>query len=316
LSCFTGAAFKTDWYFMKQKFPAVVLIFFCSLLLIRCNSKNDIVSDHISDYTNLGIGKYVIYKLDSTVTLPFGTGFTVNSYTVKDSIEAMVTDNLNRPGYRIVRYVFDSTTNTWNNSNTFMAIQTGSTFEYIENNMRQLRLVSPIVNNFSWKGNSYIGSSPFNFTSDDDNYLSWVFAYRNVGSPFRVGNLNFDTTITVVQFDSTTNKPFYVNSLSSYSRSYEVYAKGVGKIFQDLFSWEYQTSYITRNCLMIHCLNNKCDTTKVKCDSDGTTDAANKNCDSIARAQLDAGVRIVCDTVPGNYYYNGYGVKLSIINHN
>ena len=63
---------------MKQKFPAVVLIFFCSLLLIRCNSKNDIVSDHISDYTNLGIGKYVIYKLDSTVTLPFGTGFSLS----------------------------------------------------------------------------------------------------------------------------------------------------------------------------------------------------------------------------------------------
>ena len=72
--------------------------------------------------------------------------------------------------------------------------------------------------------------------------------------PFKVGNLNFDTTITVVQFDSTNNKPFYANSISNYSRSYEVYAKGVGKIFQDLFSWEYQTSYITSNCMMIHCL--------------------------------------------------------------
>ncbi|MEO5594361.1 MAG: hypothetical protein ABIR15_05435 [Chitinophagaceae bacterium] len=301
---------------MKKIFFAIVLIAFCGLLLTRCNSKNDLISDHVSDYTNLGIGKFVTYKLDSTVTLPFGTGFTVNSYIVKDSIEAAITDNLNRPGYRIARYVWDEPTKKWNNSNTFMAFQTANTFEYIENNMRQTRLVSPIVDNFSWKGNSYIAVSPFHFTSEDANYLDWVFSYSNVGMPFQVGNLNFDTTITVVQFDSTTNKPFYVNSLSSYSSSYEVYAKGVGKIFQDLFSWEYQTSYITRNCLMIHCLNNKCDTTKVKCDSDGTTDASNKNCDSIARAQLDAGVRVVCDTVPGNYYYNGYGVKLSILNHN
>ena len=301
---------------MKNKFSAIVLVVFCCLLLIRCNSKNDIVSASINDYTNLKVGKFVIYKLDSTVTLPFGTGFTVNSYTVKDSVEGMITDNLNRSGFRIVRYVWNAITNSWDNSNTFQAIPTGNTFEYIEDNMRQVRLVTPIVDNFSWKGNSYIGESPFHFTSDDANYLDWVFSYSNVGMPFTVGNKTFDTTITVVQFDSTTNKPFYVNSLSSYSKSYEVYAKGVGKIFQDLFSWEYQTSYITARCKMIHCLNGKCDTTLVKCDSDGTTDAANKNCDSIARAQFDAGVRVVCDTVPGNYYYNGYGVKLSILDHN
>ena len=301
---------------MKNKFSAIVLIVFCGLLLIRCTSKYDLVTDHISDYTNLGVGKYVIYKLDSTVTLPFGTGFTVNSYTVKDSIEALITDNLNRPAYRIVRYVWNEPAHVWNNSNTFMAIQTANTFEYVENNMRQVRLVSPIVDNFSWNGNSSIGVSPFQFGSKDASYLDWVFSYSNVNMPFKVGNLNFDTTITVVQYDSTENKPFSANNLNNYSHSYEVYAKGVGKIFQDLFSWEYQTSYITRNCLMIHCLNNKCDTTKIKCNTDGTTDSNNKNCDSIARAQLDAGVRIVCDTVPGNYYYNGYGVKLSILNHN
>lgn len=299
---------------MKNKVYVFLLIAFTLLVLTRCHSKNDLVSAHISEYTNLAVGKFVIYKLDSTVTLPFGVGFTVNSYTVKDSIEALITDNLNRPAYRIVRYVWDQPTQQWNNSNTFMAIQTGNTFEYIENNMRQVRLVSPIVDNFSWKGNSYIAQSPFNFASDDNEYLSWVFSYSNVGMPFKVGNLNFDTTITVVQYDSTNNKPFYANSISNYSRSYEVYAKGVGKVFQDLFSWEYQTSYVTRNCKLIHCLNNKCDTTAISCNSDGSTNG--KNCDSIARAQLDAGVRIVCDTIPGNFYYNGYGVKLSILNHN
>ena len=301
---------------MKNKFYVFILIAFTALLLTRCNTKNDLVSAHINEYTNMGVGKFVTYQLDSTVTLPFGLGFTVHSYIVKDSIEAQITDNLNRPGYRIVRYVWDEPTHSWNNSNTFMAIQTSNTFEYIENNMRQVRLVSPIVDNFSWKGNAAIATSPFKFSSDDANYLDWVFAYSNVGMPFKVGNQNFDTTITVVQYDSLNNKPFYVNSLSSYSSSYEVYAKGVGKVFQDLFSWEYQTSYVTRNCLMIRCLNGKCDTTKIKCDSDGTTDIANKNCDSIARAQLDAGVKIKCDTIPGNFYYNGYGVKMSIINHN
>ena len=53
--------------------------------------------------------------------------------------------------------------------------------------------------------------------------------------------------------------------------------------------------------------------TKIICQSDGVT---GNNCDSIANAQVSQGVRIVCDTIPGNFTYNGYGVKLSIISHN
>ena len=299
---------------MKNIFTAIVLTSCCVLFMVRCNSKNDLVSDKISDYTNLAVGKYIIYKLDSTVTLPFGTGFTVNSYTVKDSVEAVVTDNLNRPGYRIVRYFWDEATKRWNNSNSFMAIQTNNTFEYVENNMRQVRMVSPIVDNFSWNGNSAIGTSPFNFSTNDNEYLFWVFSYSNTGMPFKVGNQNFDTTVTVVQYDSNNNKPFNSIGLSTKSLSYEVYAKGVGRIFQDLLAWEYHTSFFTRNCKLIHCLNNKCDTTAIKCNTDEL--AGGKNCDSIARAQLDAGVRIVCDTIPGNFSYDGYGVRLSIISHN
>lgn len=300
---------------MKNKVYGTIIIAF-SVLLICCNKTDTFPTAKITDYTNLAVGKFVVYKLDSTVTLPFGVGFTVNSYLVKDSVDAIVTDNLNRPGYRIIRYTWDSVGQQWNNSNTFLAILTGNTFEYIENNMRQVRLVSPITDNFSWQGNSYAGASPFNFVSNDDNFLTWTFSYTNVGLPFQVGNQRFDTTITVVQYDSTNNKPFYTNSISNYSKGYEVYAKGVGKIFQDLFSWEYQTSYVTRNCLLIHCAANKCDTTQISCESDGSTNGNTNNCDSITSAQAGAGVRIVCDTIPGNFTYNGYGVRLSIINHN
>lgn len=301
---------------MKNKLYGIILVVLSSLLIICCNKTDTLQTAKLSDYTNIAVGKFVIYQLDSTVTLPFGVGFTVNSYIVKDTVDGVITDNLNRPGFHIVRSVWDSVAQKWNNSNTFFAVLTGKTFEYTENNNRQVRLVSPIADYFNWQGNSAIGSSPFNFVSNDDNYLSWTFAYSNVGLPFKVGNQNFDTTITVVQYDSANNKPFYVNSISNYSKSYEVYAKGIGKIFQDLFSWEYQTSYVTRNCLLIHCESSKCDTTKISCESDGSSNGTTNNCDSIANAQASMGVRIVCDTVPGNFTYNGYGVRLSIISHN
>lgn len=302
---------------MKNTFYWLFFIGFCCLLIVRCNKK-DVYrpAAQISDYTNLALGKYVIYKLDSTVTLPFGLGFTVNSYLVKDTVDGIVTDNLNRPGFRIVRFVWDSVAQQWNNSNTFFALQTDKVFEYTENNLKQVRLASPVGGTVTWQGNSSMAASPFNFVSNDDDYLSWTFSYSNAGQPFSVNGLNFDTTVTVVQHDSADNNPFYPNSISSYSKSYEVYAKGVGKIFQDLFSWEYQTGYVTRNCMLIHCAGNKCDTTSINCESDGTINGNSNNCDSITNAQQSMGVRIVCDTIPGTFSYTGYGVRLSIVSHN
>ncbi len=299
---------------MKNKIYGALLIAFCSLLLICC-SKSDKYkpSAVIADYTNLAVGKFVIYKLDSTVVLPYGLGLTVHSYTVKDSVEGIVTDNLNRPGYRVVRYQWDTAAQRWNNSNTFFALQTATSFEYTENNLKQTRMINPI-GALNWQGNSSIAASPFNFSNNDQSYLTWSFSYSNIGQPFQAGTQHFDTTVTVVQYDSANNKPFSQNQPNSYSKSYEVYAKGVGKVFQDLLSWEYETSYLTDSCKLIHCAGNKCDTTFINCQNDQNPGGV--NCDSIANAQIGQGVRIVCDTVPGVFTYNGYGVRLSIINHN
>ena len=300
---------------MKNKIYGILFIAFCSLLLICCSKSEKFAPvGVIANYTNLAVGKFVVYKLDSTVVLPYGLGFTVNSYLVKDSIDAIITDNLNRPGYRIIRYTWDTAAKHWNNSNTFFAVQTATTFEYTENNLRQTRMINPI-GSLNWQGNSFMPASPFNFSNNDQSYLSWTFSYTNIGQPFKVGNQNFDSTVTVMQFDSTNNRPFTQNGANSYSKSYEVYAKGVGKVFQDLLSWEYQASYVTRNCKLIHCVGNKCDTTKISCNSDNNNSNTN-NCDSIANAQVSQGVRIMCDTIPTVFTYVGYGVRLSIVNHN
>ena len=56
----------------------------------------------LSDYFPLTVGKYITYSLDSTIYYKnFGASATVNSYQVKYVVDAQVTDNLGRPGYRI-----------------------------------------------------------------------------------------------------------------------------------------------------------------------------------------------------------------------
>ena len=76
-------------------FTAVVLF------LSACKkSSEDFKTASISDYYPLKIGKYITYKLDSTIFINFGTTQVINSNEVKHVVDALITDNLGRPAYR------------------------------------------------------------------------------------------------------------------------------------------------------------------------------------------------------------------------
>lgn len=51
-------------------------------------------------------------------------------------VDALITDNLGRPAYRIIRYIRKTATDPWVSDNTFMAVPTDFAMEFIENNMR------------------------------------------------------------------------------------------------------------------------------------------------------------------------------------
>src|SRR5665213_1018772 len=138
--------------------------FFCiSVLMISCKKENEIfTSESVNDYYPLQVGKYITYNLDSTIYLAFGARDTIVSYQAQDRVDAQITDNLGRPAYRIIRYIRKDSSEDWVPNNTFMAISTFNSLEYVENNLRFLKLEVPIKQDFSWKGNSYIDTYSLN----------------------------------------------------------------------------------------------------------------------------------------------------------
>ena len=106
------------------------------------------------DYSPLQVGKYITYNLDSTIFINFGTKDTVVKYQVKHQMDALISDNLGRPAYRIIRYIRKSAANPWVPDNTFMAVATEFDIEFVENNIRFLKLKSPVRDGYTWKGNS------------------------------------------------------------------------------------------------------------------------------------------------------------------
>lgn len=278
-------------------FTTIYLLF----LIVGCKPSTDNKDiETYEKYFPLAVGKFISYRVDSTIINATGTGFVISSHIIKDSVEEKYIDLANNTAFRIVRYILNGS--QWRPTHTFSVSISNNKIEFTEDNRKIIKLVNPINNSISWKGNSFINYSPF-FTNSD--YKDWLYNYANIGQSFSTNNKNFNNTITVVSYDSTNNKPFYNKGYYSYAKGYEVYAKDVGKIYQDITNWEYQVNTRVGNCKRIRCVNLICDTTNIDCNL--------TNCDSIRRLQ---GNTVKCDTSITSFSYAGYGVKISLLNHN
>lgn len=211
-----------------------------SALLFNACSKSTEVLDiaTVNDYNPLLVGKYVTYDLDSMVFINFGTRDTVIKYQVKHVVDAGITDNLGRPAYRIIRYIRKTPANPWTPDNTFMAVPTDFGLEFVENNMRFLKLKAPVREAFSWKGNTYIDT--YSLNSNVKYLADWDYTYENVNQPMSIGAFNLDSTLQVNQRDEVIGNPSDPNSYHEINFSAENYARGIGMIYRNFLHIEYQ----------------------------------------------------------------------------
>jgi hypothetical protein len=218
---------------------SLLLIIISAVIFSACNKSTEVLDlPAINDYYPLQVGKYVTYDLDSTVYINFGTKDTVIKYQVKHQVDGTLTDNLGRPAYRVTRYIRKTAANAWVPDNTFMAVPTDFAMEFIENNMRYLKLKGPIREGFSWKGNSFIDTYSLN---SNVKYLDgWDYIYDDVNVSQTIGTFTLDSTLNVSQRDEVIGNPANVNSYSEINFSAEKYAKGIGLVYRNFLHIEYQ----------------------------------------------------------------------------
>ena len=229
---------------MKKLIPFVA----CIMFFAACKKESeelDIIP--ISDYAPLKAGKYITYSLDSLVYTNFGAVEAHRFYEVKYLTADSLTDLLGRKAFRIVRYLRKLPNGLFNPDNTFLAVNTGTKYEFTENNLRYLKLVQPIKNDGTWKGNSAIDVSSL---GTDLQYLfDWDYTYANVGQAKTVGTFNLANTVTVNQINESVNLPVIPpgspNSTNIASKDYsqEIYAKGIGMVRREFLHFEYQLAF-------------------------------------------------------------------------
>src|SRR6187397_1498439 len=97
----------------------LVLLAFASSLFFSCNEKEDFTTEALADYMPLSVGKFITYRIDSMVFTNFGRSTEIHKYQVKHQVDALITDNLGRPTYRIFRFIRDTAgTQPWQPAGT------------------------------------------------------------------------------------------------------------------------------------------------------------------------------------------------------
>lgn len=216
------------------------------MLFISCKKEDaDFTTASINDYFPLQVGKTITYNLDSTIYyLNFGAKAVEVHYQAQYRVDAQSTDNLGRTVYNISRYLRSDSSQPWAIDNVFTAIPTKNSLEYIVDNLRFIKLMLPVKDGFSWKGNSYLpydAYEPYNFANPAFTQ-DWDYIYQDVNKPLTIGNQSFDNTITVFEVaDSTGNPDVPGTDYAEKTYSLEQYAKNVGLIYRDFIHWEYQS---------------------------------------------------------------------------
>lgn len=236
---------------MRAKRLNLIIAGFASLLLISCDrTVEEFQTEALSEYQPLQPGKYITYRLDSTVFTNFGANVVTRYFQEKHIVDAQIPDALGRLSYRILRFTRDSGgTQPWAPAGTYLITPLNNTLEVIENNLRFVKLVSPIKENNTWKGNRYLPDDAYGplFTFNNDFGMDqWDYTYTAIGESAVIRGTTYNNVLTVNGIDESFNATsrsttITNNSVIAYANYLQDrYAKGIGLIYQEYMMWEYQ----------------------------------------------------------------------------
>jgi len=236
---------------MRISLLIICIVFtFVSILTFSCK-KNDAFDD--TDYQQqrltelimpLEHGKYITYRVDSTVFTNFGKTTEIHSYLVKHIVDTIIADNLGRPSYRVFTYITDTTgTQSWQPSGSYFITVLDDRVELTEDNMRIIKIHVPVRDGNKWKGNVYLPDEPYNSVydfSNDNNMADWEFYFDGgLQSSATVLDKTYNDVYVITEYDDV-DPIVDPSDPGSVSVSREMYSKNIGLVYRELTLWEQQ----------------------------------------------------------------------------
>jgi hypothetical protein len=217
-------------------YPFLLLGFCCLLAVFSCDSEPDNFSiEQGTEYYPLAVGKYWIYKVDSTIFDPNGDSTVSFSTTfVKEEITDTLLDNEGNVAFRYERYERSADTLPWQVKKVFTATLDGKQAIRTEDNLRFIKMTFPLRENNRWNGNAYFDPSLIVTVAGEslEMFKSWEYKIEAVGKADTVGTFAFEA-VTVVEEAASENLIELRSSLAKY-------AKGIGLVYRELWILDTQ----------------------------------------------------------------------------
>ena len=215
--------------YIKGIFPKYTLLFFISaffvsITMISCNEDEIVEPDQTDElsFFPLYTGYWIEYKADSIVHRDSddqnGVDTAINYYhfLIREVVDSSYIDAEGRKAFVIIRYKRDFDTVPWVLSNVWSASIDPYSVQRVEDNIRFIRLKFPISSSTFWNGNA------LNFFPAEE------YSYSDLYSSKRYDDLDFDSTITVIQND-------FVSNINRIIKN-ETYGAGTGLLFKQVDS--------------------------------------------------------------------------------
>jgi len=209
------------------------------LFLGACQKQTiELSFEPLESYFPIKRGTALTYRLDSTSYTGVNNAKSINSYFIRDVLDSSITDNLGKTTYiykRSIRSKLDTT--KWELLATYRIAIYSSKLYITENNLRFIKMVSPIREGLTWKGNSFINT---NENMGLAYYENWDYTYGKPSEPLTINNISFAATLTVFQKNDTIGNPSDRKQYSSILFSKEVFAKEIGLVYKEFLKETWQ----------------------------------------------------------------------------
>lgn len=207
---------------MKRKLIFCVSIISLIVSFSSCKKEDDEPAKFYYNYFPDQVGKWVQYDIMEINRDDISAVNDTTLYQLKEIIESTFIDNQGRPSLRIERYWRTADSLPWTIKDIWYSTRTTTKAEKIEEDHRFLKMVFAVTSDKRWDGNIY------NTLGEQE------YKYENIHEPLTIGNLSFDSTVTVNQRDES--------NFIEISTAYEIFATNIGLIKkEDIY---YYISYV------------------------------------------------------------------------
>jgi len=209
---------------MKLYFALFLCI--CFLLLSSCKNEIETVDpiDQGFDYAPLEVGNYWIYASDSIIYRQGGLITDSLSGFIREEIVDTFRDSEDLLNFKVQRFFKRMETDQWEETDLWFSSMSGANYIRVEENLKFISLVFPIVENVSWDGNAFFDEN-IEISLDGEPiapYKNWDYEYEKIDTTYDNGQFSADQVVLIEQVDDDIEIEKRVAS--------EMYAKGIGMV--------------------------------------------------------------------------------------